>query len=90
MSAHAVLVVALVVAGRLDAIKDDAAAGAGKTQAVWQFAACALHVIMQLLTVEVCASLILSAATALDAPAAVKVMTRTKAKPRITASRDLP
>jgi hypothetical protein len=36
----------------------------GTTQAAWQAAPCELHVIMQVVTVDVCASSIFSAATA--------------------------
>lgn len=56
---HVALDVALLV------VVADAAGGApGTTQADWQAAPCELHVIMQVVTVNVCASCIFSAATA--------------------------
>ena len=60
--------------------------GAGGTkQAAWQFAACALQVIMQFVVVEVCARRIFSpAGAALAKPATATTANRT-AKHRMTA-----
>jgi hypothetical protein len=56
---HVALDVALLV------VVADAEGGVpGTTQAAWQAAPCELHVIMQVVTVDVCASWIFSAATA--------------------------
>jgi hypothetical protein len=56
---HAVLTVALLVA-----VTKAAGAVPGMTHVVWQAAACALQVIMQLVTFEVCARRIRSPADA--------------------------
>ena len=52
---HVVFAVGLVVVGMFVAAAEEAG-GLGSTQAVRQFAAWALQVIMQVVTVEVCAS----------------------------------
>ena len=60
----------------------------GTTQVVWQAAACELHVIMQLVTVELCAKRIFPAlATAVASMAAPHPNSASKIKPRpMTAS----
>jgi hypothetical protein len=60
----------------------------GTTQADWQVAACELQAIMQFVVVEVCASrIVLSlAADVLTANPAIAAATKTKAKPRTSAS----
>jgi hypothetical protein len=61
----------------------------GTTQAVWQVAACELQVIMQFVTVEVCAKRIFPAAAApLAKPATATTASRT-ATHRMTASTGL-
>jgi hypothetical protein len=65
------LIKQVVLAVALLVVVADAVGGVpGTTHVPWQFAAWALHVIMQLVTVEVCASRILPSAQAPGATAA--------------------
>ena len=68
-------------------VAPDDGGGAGRTQVVWQFAARALQSIMQLVTLELCASRIFPAANTLGACAAVAAKTKRKTRAaRMTAS----
>jgi hypothetical protein len=61
----------------------------GTTQAVWQVAACELQVIMQFVTVEVCAKRIFPPADASAAEPAIATMANKTAKHRMLASTGL-
>jgi hypothetical protein len=76
---HVVFAVALVVA-----LGTVVVGTPGRRHVVWQFAACELHGIMQAVTFPVCASRILSSATARCAVAQTNIATRKTAKLRIT------
>jgi hypothetical protein len=58
--------------------------GAGMRQVVWQFAACELHCIMQVVTFPVCASRILSSASEWFAAMQTAVAARRNVRPRMT------
>jgi hypothetical protein len=60
----------------------------GTKQAAWQVAACALHVIMQRVVVEVCARRIFSPADASPAKPATTTTAKRTAQHRMTASTD--
>ncbi len=78
---HIVLAVALLV------VVAAAEGGVpGTTQAVWQLAAWALQVIMQVVAADVCASLIFTSAETVGAAAPIAATVRTIARPRMTAS----
>ena len=81
---HDALAVALlvVVAALVGAVP-------GTTQAVWQVAACELQVIMQFVTVEVCAKRIFSPADVSVANPATATMANRTAKHRMPASTGL-
>jgi hypothetical protein len=72
---HIVLAVALLV------VVAAAEGGApGTTQAVWQFAACALQIIIQVVAVDVCANRIFGSAKALPGAAPIAATVRRIAK----------
>jgi hypothetical protein len=71
VSKHAVFAVVLVVA-----VVAVVVAAVGTRHVDWQLADCALHVIMQLVTIELCASRIFPSANALGAAAITAAATR--------------
>ncbi len=82
---HVALAVALLV------VVAEAVGGApGTTQEDWQVADCELQLIMQLVTVEVCASRILSAAKALTVIASIASAAKMIVNARMNASPQLP
>ena len=89
---HDVLAVGLEPGAWACAIADvvEPRAGAGGTkQVVWQVAACALQVIMQLVVVELCAKRIFSPAGAAPTKPATVATAHRMAKHRMTASTGL-
>jgi hypothetical protein len=89
---HVMLAVALGPGAWACAIVDvvEPTDGAGGTkQAAWQFAACALQVIMQFVVVEDCAKRIFSPADASPAKSATATTANRTAKPRMSASTGL-